>query len=713
MATDPKMDVDAEKQRQKRVQAFNRRKNAKNSKNKHKNKKQTNRRKKAKENRKNDLRVNNGFNNDISDGEEEEIYNSLLKAVANHNKLSDPELQSVFQNALSKLNSAWFRQNLPLFFIQNDTNSLGDVILLVMRLFLFNFNLRATKHNVPFRYLLLALISPAWHQRGQTKGPLLQPAPQITNYHRSRALQILSLWVLETTQNIPKHQQIDNDDEDTEDTLTLESLDQYPDHTLLFLSAKEMDSLYSAFTLHELLSTRIRHKICDKIYHLVQHDHDALSAVSWTIYFGLIHEIPYDLLLIPLLRDQSLLHCALHYVDSIPSTHPEYREKVKRFIALSIAQLMDQNQTNISASRALKLLSVWKFDASQKEYEPINVCKITGFLKWTIYKGHIDDYARLVCSHSRKLQLFVIQQCHHHPSTYKSCVKWAKQWQLEQADACKSMVHHAKQWLLKNEYKEEQKQHPFINGFDDLSFCDIKQSQIVFVTSKEALQMAHKVLMDDAVDCIGLDMEMMAAELELPHVPQHCQVLQISTADIAFLFDLPCMKGDLLDAFDDLLTEIFSESTAVKVGIGFQGDLKHLRRQYPDAIAFKSVCTPYLELTVITKFMKADAEFKEKTTALKLDVMDENKEKQIKSRFSKTKDKEGGLAKIVRAVLNKRLNKFEQLSNWSNRPLRIEQLKYASLDSMVECWIFRKLKEWETLTVLPDLNGFYEMLYGQ
>ena len=60
-----------------------------------------------------------------------------------------------------------------------------------------------------------------------------------------------------------------------------------------------------------------------------------------------------------------------------------------------------------------------------------------------------------------------------------------------------------------------------------------------------------------------------------------------------------------------------------------------------------------------------------------------------------------------------RLNKFEQLSNWSNRPLRKEQLEYASLDAMVQCWLFNKLKQWEKQTILPSLTGFCDDLYGQ
>jgi hypothetical protein len=50
--------------------------------------------------------------------------------------------------------------------------------------------------------------------------------------------------------------------------------------------------------------------------------------------------------------------------------------------------------------------------------------------------------------------------------------------------------------------------------------------------------------------------------------------------------------------------------------------------------------------------------------------------------------KEGGLARLVRVVLLKRLDKTCQMSHWGLRPLREPQLVYGALDSLCEVWIY-------------------------
>ena len=773
--------------RNKRLAAFNNRKGLKNRlKNRKKNKKGQ----KARRQRGNGPSapttqrihrkdVNYGFNNDLSDQEEDEIFRSLSRAVSMHNKLSDDELLKIFQRALRKLNAAWFRENICSFFkpIAADP-SMGDVVSFILRLFVLNFELNNTRHNVPFRYLLLDLIAPSLHARHSARGNamLIQPLPEMTNFHRAAALEIFSLWILEMTRDIDaadwsvavddgmdskedthddpadgSHPITDSNDVDSKSTdddpvaapkssnpsnlpnpmdpvhskeISLDLLSKYTDRTLSFLRAKEMECLFHAFALDDILPHRIRTKLCDKVHHLLFHEHAAPKAIEWTLYFELTAQIPYQLILAPVLKQQSELHYALNYVDSLSTKKKRgnlrrncggYKEEVKRFIVSCISGLMAKNETNISANRAMKLIEIWKFNL--EDFEPLVVRQIQTFLRWTIYKGHIDDYAECVCSHSAVLKRWVIEQCHHHSTTYKSCVHWAEHWGMDEEEGLKPLVQHSREWLSKHSldadaklYAKRKKEtfNGFIKGFDDLDFFDVELDCIVFVDDAATLEVAKAVLLDDAVDAIGLDLELMSVELPIPDAPAHCQIIQIATAERAFIFDL--QRLDELEGWDDLFADVF-ESEAVKVGMAWQGDLCNLKKQWPDSIAFKAVCAPYLELQTVAKHIRTDGEFLEKQPEWM--VLDEDKEKKIKNRMKRDHAKEGGLAKYVRWVLRKRLNKHEQLSNWSRRPLRPEQLKYAALDSIVECHLWRQFKEWEQQTVLPDLEGFYEDLYGQ
>jgi len=96
-----------------------------------------------------------------------------------------------------------------------------------------------------------------------------------------------------------------------------------------------------------------------------------------------------------------------------------------------------------------------------------------------------------------------------------------------------------------------------------------------------------------------------------------------------------------------------------------QNDINNLKRDYPECSCFDLPLSGHVDLL---KFLP-----------------------QVTKVETKTKDKqkkEGGLAKLCRHFLRKALDKSEQISDWSRRPLRWTQLLYAANDAAASLQIY-------------------------
>ena len=191
-------------------------------------------------------------------------------------------------------------------------------------------------------------------------------------------------------------------------------------------------------------------------------------------------------------------------------------------------------------------------------------------------------------------------------------------------------------------------------------------------------------------------------------------------------------NADLVSDISDLLVSLFVNSDVLKVGIGFAQDMRKLRLDFGHLVCFQITLQSYVELTPLLRLIEdPDAETRER--ARKQQAADARRRAAAKKQkiggsdkpaptaagglsslfggsddssvgvhstpavssstaaagprcgggYTQQAKKEGGLARLVRMVMRRTLDKSQQISNWAQRPLSVAQQQYAALDAYV------------------------------
>jgi len=146
---------------------------------------------------------------------------------------------------------------------------------------------------------------------------------------------------------------------------------------------------------------------------------------------------------------------------------------------------------------------------------------------------------------------------------------------------------------------------------------------------------------------------------------QIMSIIQIATDREIFIFDVLTMRRDA--QFYDLMDLIFSSDKILKVGHSPMNDLNMLNA------ALRIQKKPKIGLN---QCINVAPVFRREYGARKV-----------------------GLAFISQELFKKKLSKYEQVSNWNNRPLRKAQLHYAGLDAFILIQIYKKFQR-----QLPKVN---------
>jgi 3'-5' exonuclease len=170
---------------------------------------------------------------------------------------------------------------------------------------------------------------------------------------------------------------------------------------------------------------------------------------------------------------------------------------------------------------------------------------------------------------------------------------------------------------------------------------------------------------------VGIDCEWKPDTLSQPEDVQPILLLQIALHDAheVYLLDLqhllrPLMPpGEELNAFEasvsSIVSDLWQSSRFVKVGFQLVGDLRRLAASYPHMKCFGTVHSVMEVSRVARKVMRV--------------VSGERNSKFVTSSF----------ARLVEHNLQRAIDKEQQCSDWSARPLSAAQLEYAALDAAI------------------------------
>ncbi|XP_062612527.1 exonuclease mut-7 homolog isoform X2 [Saccostrea cucullata] len=319
-----------------------------------------------------------------------------------------------------------------------------------------------------------------------------------------------------------------------------------------------------------------------------------------------------------------------------------------------------------------------------------------GALKFLLYKRYIEngmatgsweDMVQNAVGDNETLQLELVEQllCYNE---VKASAKWANFYNLPD-DKLSIPVREERKRLAEGLGSEpaagpsEESWEDELMPVDDMEAYYYKlkldPSNIQFVDTKEKYQEFISVV-SKPDNVIGVDSEWKPS---FGNSVQRIALMQFATMNQIFLLDMIALNS-VLSSSDWLLlaTAVFCNEDVLKLGYGFDADLKMMVKSYPFlkeplTKMKRTVDLEKLAVKVIDKAINLMPDDKGDSDEEGL----EDKDSGINVKFQKTEER--GLSELVRQCLGKPLNKGEQMSNWEKRPLRPTQVQYAALDAFV------------------------------
>lgn len=415
---------------------------------------------------------------------------------------------------------------------------------------------------------------------------------------------------------------------------------------------------------------------------------DFKNAGSIACELQLFRDFGVDDLLIPLfLTDkmmilESYLKNAAHlqaefvmFLDSLLTPESSVYEKCeelmkKYFITKASPTKMNEKPVNTLIERL-----VTSFKLAVKEVAPLHcrfkLSKKLGFAVRNHYEdkkssseAFHDQLNHLHIENDKDLQVELLERLMMH-CKFKDAEKFAEQLKVPREKLPADLNEYIENGTVrkktkiseKTEGEVEDRQDGPTGWSDDNSevedeFYELKLSPLMIDTIESYNQMIEEL---KTVKRIAFDIENTTSG--------SVAVLQISTSDKVFIVDVLGLKK-LLDeeSWKKLGCEIFNNAEVVKLGFGILPDIQMLQK-IPEISIETPLDKSYRDLKIIG-----------------LNVL-----KLLKFKYPHHEENLTNLSltKLAKLCFGKKLDKRNQLSNWSLRPLRPEQITYAAIDAFV------------------------------
>jgi len=186
----------------------------------------------------------------------------------------------------------------------------------------------------------------------------------------------------------------------------------------------------------------------------------------------------------------------------------------------------------------------------------------------------------------------------------------------------------------------------------------LTENQVIMVDSKPKFNNFIKRFKDisDDGEIVGMDAEFIASNSK-PKI----SLLQLSLSEEIYLLDWDNLPNELTSSdYNEFIETVFLKKEILIVGYGVMEDIKLLQNSFPEL----------RDLVCISKRTNNVLDLERMTC-------------QVVSLFSLASSRHRGLSGLCEMVLGSPLCKADQISDWTRRPLRPQQIQYAALDAWV------------------------------